>query len=817
MSSLKSPNLKRKKTQPLKARTKRAKLEIKDEVPSCSTASATTKKVKVKNEEDTKIKKAKTKESVKTVCDPQWTEYELLAEQYSLQLNVAKNVIELFEEGNTIPFIARYRRNATNNMTAEELRATKETYEEILTLKNKMTTVIKNLEKSAALTEQLKRAVTCSRTIEELEYVYAPYKTGGKRTLAERAKELGLEEPALTILNNTGKVNLYDFILENKDELKDVSAVEKGIVHIIASVMATDTEILSALRELRKNTNFAIKTKKAVTKSTKNAAENKESNEFKFENYLDFEISVKYIKPHQVLAINRGENLKVLSVKVVVPESLSHKFRTLCFNKWVNKGEKSPQRENIMKQAIEDAYSRLVEPLVKREVRSELKQKAERASCDVFSTNLKHLLLATPLKGKAILGIDPGYSNGCKLALISHVGTLVTSGVIYPHKHRSNNQNSEKDITMLKNMLLKYNCELIALGNGTACRQTEEWLTNLIESRVFSPLDIKYTVVREEGASIYSCSPEAKKEFPTLDPNIISAVSLARRVQEPLSELIKIEPKHLGIGMYQHDVKKKQLDEALDDVVSECVSFVGVDLNTASQCLLRHVAGLSEKKAQQIIDHRSKNGPFTSRKQLLDVFGIGEKVFLQCAGFLRVGPLTTEDATTFYKNPKSTKLDCTNVHPESYDTAINIIKKVGLKLGDVGETNFISVIKDKLLKVSELSAEFSSNDDTVQLILDALSKPLNYDFRNDCPKEPVFKKGLTSIGDLASGSVLTGVVNNVTHFGCFVDIGVGTNGLIHVSKCNGLNLQIGHKVEVKVINVDIGKKRIGLQALKLLM
>jgi transcriptional accessory protein Tex/SPT6 len=329
-------------------------------------------------------------------------------------------------------------------------------------------------------------------------------------------------------------------------------------------------------------------------------------------------------------------------------------------------------------------------------------------------------------------------------------------------------------------------------------------------------LDVKYTIVREDGASIYSCSPEAKKEFADLDPNIISAISLARRIQEPLAELIKVEPKHLGVGMYQHDIKKKYLDEALDDVVSECVSFVGVDLNTASQCLLRHVAGLTEAKAQQVIEHRTKNGPFVCRQQLLEVYRIGKKVFQQCAGFLRVGPTSVEEEAYFYKNPIATKLDCTNIHPESYGIAAELVKEMNLKLVDVGKSDFIKTVKEKQLDSSKLKEKFKVDEQTIQLILDALCKPLNHDLRSDCPSEPVFKKGLTTIYEIQVGSVLTGVVSNVTHFGCFVDIGVGMNGLIHVSKYNGFSMKLGDKVEVKVISIDIKAKRIGLQAVNVL-
>ncbi|KAJ3622016.1 hypothetical protein MTP99_002550 [Tenebrio molitor] len=795
MSNSKKTNLKR------KIKIEKTEQEEEDEEEGVS------KKQKISKKPGSKQVAVKAKN-----YEPLWSEHELLAEQTGLSLNVAKNITKLFEDGNTIPFIARYRRDATNNMTAEDLRAAKETCDEIIVLRNKMSTVIKSLKKLDVLTNDLAHAVTSSRSIEELEYIYSSYKTGSKRRLAERAKELGLEKPALMLLNNERKVSLSDYIVDNNKDLSSAAAVEKGIIHIISAIISTDAEILASLRELRKRSNFAIKTQKLGSKQHSDSKENKKEDDTKFDTYKDFEIATKYIKPHQVLAINRGENLKVLSVKVIVPGVIFQQYKSLCTKKWFNVGEAYQLRTNILKQAVDDSYNRLVEPLIKREIRSELKQKAERASCEVFSANLKQLLLATPLKGKHILGIDPGFSNGCKLALISPMGEMISHNVLYPHK----SNRKDKDATILKDMLLEHYCELIALGNGTACRETEEWISKLIQEKFFQPLDVKYTIVREDGASIYSCSPEAKQEFADLDPNIISAISLARRIQEPLAELIKVEPKHLGVGMYQHDIKKKYLDEALDDVVSECVSFVGVDLNTASQCLLRHVAGLTEAKAQQVIEHRTKNGPFVCRQQLLEVYRIGKKVFQQCAGFLRVGPTSVEEEAYFYKNPIATKLDCTNIHPESYGIAAELVKEMNLKLVDVGKSDFIKTVKEKQLDSSKLKEKFKVDEQTIQLILDALCKPLNHDLRSDCPSEPVFKKGLTTIYEIQVGSVLTGVVSNVTHFGCFVDIGVGMNGLIHVSKYNGFSMKLGDKVEVKVISIDIKAKRIGLQAVNVL-
>ncbi|KAJ8967501.1 hypothetical protein NQ314_002816 [Rhamnusium bicolor] len=700
-----------------------------DDEPGCS------KITKVSNYMYEKpLKKLKTKENNNQIGDedtaPDWNDSMLLAEQKNLDYKIAENVIKLFENGNTIPFIARYRRDATGNMSPEMLREVKESFEEICHLKSKINTTIKSLNKLGQLNPQLHRAIKSVRTTEELEIIYAPFKPGGKRTLAERAKELGLEEPAMNILNNI-KVDLNHYIIPGKKELSKKEDVEKGVIHIIAYVIATDTELLSYLRELRGQVNFMLETKKSQSKqdskikivdkkNAKGLTKGKQIDESKFENYFDYKIPVKYIKPHQILAINRGENQKILSVKVVVPDYLFNKFSQFCNNKWVRNGNFDFNRNRLIEEAIKDSYNRLVQPFIIREIRAELKTQAEKSSCDVFSVNLKHLLLIAPLKGKPILAIDPGYTNGCKLALVSPTGYLLSHDVIFPHKGYEGKKNAA---SILKNMLEEY-------------KSSASWCWH-VSARF----------------------------------------------------------------------KKKQLEESLNEVVSECVSFVGVDLNTASRCLLRHIAGLSEKRATNIIDHREKNGPFLYRKQITDVAGIGARVFEQCAGFLRVGPTDAKEAMHFYKKPKTTKLDCTYIHPESYSVANKIIKKINLSPGEIGESSFIDSVKSKNFDNAELSKELGTSEETVKLILETLCKPLNYDLRCEISQVPLFKKGLTSIYQISTGTIVTGRVKNVTHFGCFVDIGVENDGLIHNSKLNGCNLQIGNRVEAKVINIEISKKK----------
>ncbi|XP_044755245.1 S1 RNA-binding domain-containing protein 1 [Coccinella septempunctata] len=771
-------------------------------------------KRKCESDSQKSSKSSKTEHDVEAAKDihPKWQDFELLSEETCIEPNVAKSMIKLLEDGNTIPFIARYRKNMINNMTPEELRVIKEQYEEINLLKSKLKSVAKTLEKAGQLNKNMRNSLASVRTVEELEHVFAPFKPESKRSLAERAKSVGLEAPAHNILNNVCQEDLHYYIKPEKEGLKSIKEVQKGIIHIIASIIANDTEVLGYVRDLRTKHYFMIETKKIDEKDKKNQStqKNKNIDVSKYKLYFDFKIRSIDIKPHQILAVNRAENQKVLSVKLNIPDIIFNKFNKFCIDKFkMESGSKD--RCQILKEAVEDSYTRLVRPLLVRETRSTLKQMAEKAAMETFSQNLKQLLLANPIKGKYILGMDPGFSNGCKLALISETGSLQAKATIHPFSKNVSN----KAVCILKDILTKHRCEVIALGNGTACRETESWLSELITSNIFSPLKVTYTIVSEDGASIYSCSPEAQKEFPDLDPNIISAISLARRVQEPLAELVKVEPQHLGVGMYQHDLRKKHLNEALHEVVSECVSFVGVDLNTASKCLLKEIAGLTEKRAERIIQYREENGKFTYRKELLKVKGIGEKVFQQCAGFLRVGPINIEEEYNFYATPNTTKLDRTIIHPESYAVAKKLLKNLKLKEEDIGSGSFIETVNKSELNETELSVKLKTDEHSLKLILEALGKPLNHDLRKELNITPLFKKCLTSIEDLKTGTVLSGRVSNVTHFGCFVDVGVKWNALIHVSKLKGFQLKIGDRVEVEVIDLDLERKRIGLKFLKM--
>lgn len=780
------------------------------------------KKVKVtKNVKSEIVKKEPKVSKVKTECidvkklkisikDETWIK-DLLVEKEKIHVSVAHSLVGLFEAGNTIPFIARYRRHLTQDLSPEKLRKIKDTFEELCQLNTKTNNVLKLIEKSGDLTPDLKYSIENCKSLSELNHVYAPFKQGSKKTLAERAKSLGLDNVAQALLTGSETIdreNLIKLVVRNGSEgIRSLEEVESSLTHLIAHYIAWNSDVLIFLRDMKSKLNLKLEAKQSTSKNM-----NTESLH-KFQLYFKFSIPVKYAKPHQVLAINRGESLKILSVKIIIPDYLFNEFKSFCQNKWLNDTRTNILRLKLFGEAVADAYKRLIEPLIRRQTRAELTKNAEQASIEVFAANLKKLLLGSPMKGKTILGIDPGIKLGCKIAVISPLGEVLDSGVIYPCA-----RSSEKDVQLVKGMILEHKCGLIALGNGKGCRETETWLTDLIQKKTFAPVDVSYTIVDESGASVYSCSPEALIEFPDLDNLIVSAISLARRIQDPLAELVKMDPKSLGVGMYQHDLNKKTLENTLNEVISECVSFVGVDLNTASLTLLKRVAGLTLARAETIIKHRSKNGPFTNRIQLMDIKGIGEKVFEQCAGFLRVTPYSAKDAKEFFQKPETTPLDSTWIHPESYDLAEKILNKYDLHYKNIGTSDFIRKLNDNIFKmnVKNLAIEFDATDSTIGLIIDVLRKPLAYDLREENRQEPLFRKGITSLSDLTTNMKLTGRITNVTHFGAFVDIGVGSNGLIHNTAMRGLNVELGQRVEVLVQNIDQAKNRISLGLVQIL-
>nr|XP_031841639.1 S1 RNA-binding domain-containing protein 1 [Nomia melanderi] len=744
----------------------------------------------------------------------EWTDIDYVSEVNNVEKHIAHNVIKLFKEDNTIPFIARYRRNMTGGMEPDRLRAMKESFDCAMTIKHRAASILKAIDKLGHWTPNVHAAVKSAKCLDDLEYIYSLFKSSSTKSLAERAKKLGLGLVSDAVLQGQTLPHLSSLVDSDKEGLKTQDQVKEGIIHIIADVINKDKSVFDKVKELQNQSIINIQV--AECKTSKSDTKEKDVNR-KYEVYYNFNASTRTIKPHQILAIYRGEAQKILTVKVVLPDSFQTAFKSYCCKQYKEAMTASKFHSSLMHESIAYAYTKFVKPLVTRRLRNEMKQKAETASIEVFATNVKQLLLTSPVRGKVILGIDPGFSHGCKLAVISEHGNILDTGVIYPHK--KGEKYIEQSASVLMKLINKYKCTILALGNATACRETELFLNQLIKSKA---LDVSYTIVDESGASIYSCSKEAKSEFPDLDTNIISAASIARRLQDPLAELVKVEPKHLGVGMYQHDLPEKQLSATLNEVVSEAVSFVGVDVNTASQCLLKRVAGLNVSRANNIIQWRNEFGPFRNRQHILEVKGIGSKTFEQCAGFIRILPETSvTDASTKIKGTKNSKynpnfLDQTWIHPESYEIAQQFLKYCDCKLEDLGTTSFIEkIISHAKEGCAVLADRFGTDETTMEVIVKGLSMKKDEDIRlkSNCP---LFRNSMLTIKDISSGSLLTGAVRNVTHFGAFVDIGVGSNGLIPMKWMKNCTLSIGQRVEVKVLTVDVDRNRISLELIQVL-
>ncbi|XP_077299798.1 uncharacterized protein YdcI-like isoform X2 [Arctopsyche grandis] len=731
---------------------------------------------------------------------PMWDNAEVLADISGIRFDVAQNIVQLINEENTLPFIARYRKAMIDYMSPECLQDVFDSYEDVCKLKRKSLTILKTLKKSDKLTDQVQQSVIGARSIDELELLYEPFKTRTK-TLAERAYNLGLREPIQSILKGR-KISIESLC---NSAMKTPSDVQQHLIHGLADVIHKDPDVLETIRKLRTTMVAIIECSKArATKkktvdsdssstsklgSKKFKNENKENARDKYDLYLNFRMKSDIIKPHQTLAINRGEAEKVLSVKTIISDQFFEQFSRFCSNKWSHE---------LIQEAAADAYKRFFQPWLVRKVRSEMTTKAIKVSISLFCTNLKRLLLTSPIKNHNIIGIDPGFAAGCKVAIIGFAGQPLETFVLHPNFRKTDENFNDTQAASLCYFIEKYHCEVIALGDGTACRETEFWLRNIDEIK-----HLPLVIVPEQGASIYSCSPEAAKEFPNMDPNLISAISLARRALDPLSELIKVNPKHIGVGMYQHDVPPKLLTEALNNVTINCVSFVGADLNTSSQTLLVKVAGLTETKVKNILKYREKHGEFQKREELLKITGIGPKTYKQCAGFLRV------------PNSKN-KLDNTWIHPESYDLAIKFLNEIDVELSDLGLPNFTQSVKQKVsyTGISTLACILNCAESDIELFTEALSQSsLDDPLRN---VNPVYSMSISSKNQLAEGATLTGVVRNVTSFGIFVDCGVGQNGLIHNSKIgNSRHPQLGDKVSVMVIP-PLTANRIPLKLLKII-
>ncbi len=705
-----------------------------------------------------------------------------VSKDLGIRTSQIKSTIRLLLNGNTVPFVARYRKEVTGSLDEEQIRNVKAIYTKYVNLETRRTQVIESIEEQGKMTEELRKALLEAETLQEIEDLYLPYKPK-RRTRATIAKEKGLEPLALKMLELPIKGDKLEIASKFINPEKGVNNVEEaldGAKDIIAEMVSENAEYRKFVRSTYMDDGVI------TTKATDNAAETV------YDMYYDFEIDVRKIKPHQILAINRGEKEGVLKVAIDV----DHDWIIMKLQKDILKNPRTIF-VNEIKDATKDGYKRLLAPSIEREVRSYLTEIAESHAIKVFAENLKNLLLQPPIRNVTVMGIDPGFRTGCKVAVVDPTGKLLDTATIYPHPPHNKDMES---IYILEELIKKHKVDVIAIGNGTASRETEALVSQITKERE----DVKYLIVSEAGASVYSASKIAREEFPDLDVSMRGAISIARRVLDPLAELVKIDPKSIGVGLYQHDVDQTKLKETLDAVVEDCVNLVGVNLNTASWALLRYVSGIGPSVAKNIEKYRSENGKFTNRKQLLKVKGLGKNTFTQAAGFLRI-----PDGD----NP----LDNTPVHPESYKIAEKILSKIGYKKEDLRDKEKLNKIRAKLAKLNpqQIAKELDAGEPTVKDIIDALQKP-GRDPRDELPK-PILRQDVLKIEDLKPGMRLKGVVRNVVDFGAFVDIGVKHDGLVHISEMKDGYVRdpqkivsVGDVITVEVIDVDVKRERIAL-------
>ncbi|NUH84059.1 RNA-binding transcriptional accessory protein [Bacillus firmus] len=708
----------------------------------------------------------------------------LIAGELSIAIKQVKNTISLLEEGNTVPFIARYRKEQTGALDEVQIRDIMERWQYIQNLNQRKEEVIRLIEEQGKLTEELKTKINKAVKLQEVEDLYRPYKQK-RRTKATAAKEKGLEpfaEWLLTFsLNETPAAKAKEFLSDEKEVTTTEEAIA-GAKDIIAEWVSDEAE---SRKWIRMET-----AKKGTIESFVRNKENDEKGVY--EMYYEYEEPVSKIVPHRTLALNRGEKEEVLKINIKPNTEFILKY---LYKKWV-KDERSPAG-TIVREAIDDGYKRLIMPSIEREIRNELTEKAEEQAIMIFSENLRKLLLQPPLKGKIVLGVDPAYRTGCKLAVVDETGKVLDIGVIYPHPPVSKtNQAREKVIQILKT----YKVKMVAIGNGTASRETEQFIADILKDM---KEEIFYLIVNEAGASVYSASDLAREEFPDFQVEERSAVSIARRLQDPLAELVKIDPKSVGVGQYQHDVSQKKLSDSLSFVVETAVNQVGVNVNTASSSLLQHVAGLSKTVAVNIIKKRDEEGKFTDRKHLKKIPRLGAKTYEQAIGFLRI---------IDGKEP----LDRTGIHPETYAEVNKLLTNLGFKSNDLGSPSLREALKG--IDISQTARELDIGELTLKDIIDALMRP-ERDPRDELPK-PLLKKEVLKLEDLQEGMELQGTVRNVVDFGAFVDIGVKQDGLVHISKLSRQFVKhpldvvsVGDVVTVWVDSVDKHKGRVALTML----
>jgi len=703
-----------------------------------------------------------------------------ISEELGIKKTQTEAAVKLIDEGNTIPFIARYRKEVTGALNDEQLRNLHERLVYLRNLEERKETVLNSIEEQGKLTEELKAQILAAETMVVVEDLYRPYKPK-RRTRAIIAKEKGLEPLANVISLQMISTSLLEEAAKYIDAEKEVNSAEEAIAgakDIIAESISDEADYRSKIRDL------TVKKGRLISVAKDPEAESV------YEMYYDFNEPVAKLAGHRVLAVNRGENEKILTVKIEAPvEDIIRYLEKQIIVK------DNPETTPVLQEVIVDAYERLIAPSIEREIRSDLTEKAEDGAIKVFGKNLEQLLMQPPIAGQVVLGWDPAFRTGCKLAVVDPTGKVLDTTVIYPTAP----QNKVEEAKMvLKKLISKYHITLISLGNGTASRESEQVIVDLLKE---IPVKVQYIIVNESGASVYSASKLATEEFPNFDVGQRSATSMARRLQDPLAELVKIDPKSIGVGQYQHDMNQKKLSETLGGVVEDCVNIVGVDLNTASASLLEYISGISKAIAKNIVAYREENGQFVSRSQLLKVAKLGPKAYEQCAGFMRI-------------NDGKHPLDATGVHPESYEATVKLLEKLGYTLDDV-KNRKVEGISKKISNYDKLAEELGIGAITLQDIVKELEKPAR-DPREDMPK-PILRSDVLEMKDLTPGMILKGTVRNVIDFGAFVDIGVHQDGLVHISQiCDKFIkhplevVSVGDIVEVKVMSVDVKKQRIQL-------
>ena len=712
----------------------------------------------------------------------------ILSKELGISLKQVISVIEMLDEGNTVPFIARYRKERTGGLTDEVLRKFNERLTYLRNLESRKEDVLRIIEEQEKLTPELKLNIEKATTLTEVEDIYRPFKAK-KRTRATMAVEKGLKPLAELILSGEFNGDIVEeankYINEEKGVKNEEEALQ-GAMDIISEIISDNADYRKWIR------NFVQKDGIIQVKGSS-------EEQTPYEMYYDYKEPVRTIPSHRILAINRGEKEKILSVKVTCNDDKIIDY----LNKKVLKGNKITDK--YLEESIKDSFKRLIYPSIEREIRSELTSKGEEGAIDIFKANLKALLMQAPIKGKVVMGFDPGFRTGCKVAILDETGKFVENTTVYPTAPQNR---IDETIITLKKLIKKHGVQVISLGNGTASRESEEVIAKMLkEIKEETGKELFYVIVSEAGASVYSASELANKEYPDLDVTVRGAISIGRRLQDPLAELVKIDPKAIGVGQYQHDVTQKKLDESLAGIVEDCVNNVGVDLNIATPSLLSYISGINSSIAKNIVDYREENGKFKSRKELLKVKRLGQKAYEQCAGFLRV--MESKEA-----------LDNTSVHPESYGVAKELIKTLGYTEEDLKNGKLVDIDeREKATGISNLAKELEVGEPTLNDIIKEIKKP-GRDPREELPK-PIFKSGVIEMKDLKPGMILMGTVRNVSDFGAFVDIGVHQDGLVHKSQMadrfvkHPLDIvKVGDIVEVRILDVDLKRKRISLSMKK---